>query len=196
MVLKRSYQVTSKYTRPFKRTRAASISRSLAIRKPELKEQYFRINASINAGNLQAVPLTIARGTESYQRIGDSIRIMSVDVLGYPAGQNSNNAVTCMIVCPKNSQTPLPVHFTAGSGSFYDMNKGWVLCTFQPLSSDGGGNNGCALGAMSYKFKYGMCQEYSDDVQQKNGLWFILSNFTGTAVTAQDCHIRIRYYDV
>ena len=196
MVLKRSYQVTSKYTRPFKRTRAASLSRALAIRKPELKEQYFRINAQINNGNIQAVPLVIGRGDQSYQRIGDSIRIMSVDVLGYPAGQFSTGGTTCMIVCPKNAQTPQPAHFTAGCGSFYDINKGWTLCQFQPLSSDGGGNNGCALGAFSYKFKMGMVQEYSDDVTQKNGLWFILSNFTGAGIVNQDCHIRIRYYDV
>ena len=196
MVLKRSYQVTSKYTRPFKRTRAASLSRALAIRKPELKEQYFRINAAVNNGNIQVVPLTIQRGDQSYQRIGDSIRIMSVDVLGYPAGQFANGGATTMIVCSKNSQPPVPTHFTAGSGCFYDINKGWTLCQYQPLSADGGGNNGCALGAFSYKFKMGMVSEYSDDVPQKNALWFILSNFTGAGIVGQDCHVRIRYYDV
>ena len=196
MVLKRSYQVSSKYTRPFKRTRASSISRALAIRKPELKEQYFRINAQINNGNIQVAPLTITRGDQSYQRIGDSVRIMSVDVIGYPAGQFSTGGATTMIVCSKNSQPPQPLHFTAGSGCFYDINKGWTLCQYQPLSSDGGGNNGCALGVFSKKFKMGMLQEYSDDVPQKNALWFILSNFTGAGITGQDCHVRIRYYDV
>ena len=196
MALKRSYQVTSKYTRPFKRTRAASLSRALAVRKPELKETLIRINAAINNGNIQVAPLTIARGDQSYQRIGDSVRIMSVEVIGYPAGQFSTGGVTTMIVCSKNSQPPQAPHFTSGSGSFYDMNKGWTLCQFQPLSSDGGGNNGCALGSFSKHFKMGMIQDYSDDVPQKNALWFILSNFTGAGIVGQDCHVRIRYYDV
>jgi len=198
MPLKRSFQVESKYTRPFKRTKYASLSRAIAVRKPELKETYFRVNGAVPAGTLKYVLLWTTRGLTSTNRVGDSIRIMSIDVMGYPCGTSGdNNAVpAALLIRPKNGEIPLPAHFTAGLGTFYDYNRGWTLDTFTPQSSDSGGGQGCAAGEFGWKYKTGMVQETSDDVVVKNAVYFVLNNNTASEILGVDATIRMRYYDV
>jgi hypothetical protein len=190
MVLKRSYQVDSKYTRPYKRTKT-SLSVALAIRKPELKEVFFRQNGGIAINTMALTSLAIPQGTASNQRIGDHVRIMSVHVQGLPTGQGST--ITASVVCPKNASTPAIGDFTAGAGNFYDMNKGWALAYWNTGVQ---GTNACMAKDFSYTFKMGMVQEYDGANFLRNGLFFCSPNSTGTAVTQQDCVIRVRYYDV
>ena len=198
MALKRSYQVESKYTRPFKRTKAASISRALTIRKPELKETYFRVNGSVPPGQLKYVLLWCTRGLTSTNRVGDSIRIMSIDVMGYPCGASADNNFVppALLVRPKNGEIPLPAHFTAGLGTFYDFNRGWTLDTFTAQSTDSGGGGACALGQFGWKYKTGMVQEVTDDVVVKNAIYYVLNNNTASEILGLDATIRMRYYDV
>lgn len=196
MALKRTYQVESKYTRPYKRTKY-SISRAIAIRKPELKETYFRVNGTVPPSTVKYTLLWVTRGTTSTNRVGDSIRIMSIDVMGYPCGTSGDNGIVpcAHLIRPKNGEIPLPAHFTSGPGTFYDFNRGWTLDTFHPNSTDTMFGNGCAMGQFGYKFKKGMVQELSDDQVVKNAVYFALNNNTPVDVLNVDCTIRMRYYD-
>jgi len=194
MVLKRTYQVDSKYTRPYKRTKAASLSRALAIRKPELKERFFRSNGGVAINTLVNTALNIPQGISSNERVGDQIRVMSVEVMGQP----TNQGVGCSIICPKNAGVPVIGDFASGGSGYYDINKGWALAYYLPNSIQSGGSIGCSNGVFKYSFKMGMIQDYDGaSVPLRNALYFCVPNNTGTAVDAvRDCTIRVLFYDV
>jgi hypothetical protein len=192
MKLERSYQVDSKYTRPYKRTKSASLSRALAIRKPELKEAFFRVNGNIAINSISVTALSIPQGTASNQRIGDHVRIMDLTVTGIPVGLTGPPCLASL-TCPKNSAGPVLGDFTSGVGNFYDINKGWVLRYW----NNGSQNSPiCGVNEFNYKFKMGMVQEYDGTGFIRNGLYFTVPNPNGTALTGQDCVVRVRYYDV
>lgn len=188
--LERTYQVSSKYTRPYKR--AKTINAALIRSTPELKEKFFRVNGTIAINSLSVTALTIDQGPGSDQRIGDRIRLMSIDVIGLPCG--SNAYVTASLVCPKNAVAPALGEFTAGAGNYYDGQRGWTLKNWIPQGTT---NSSCRPGDFSHSFKLGMCVDFvpGNPAFIKNGVYFCVPNSTATAVSGQDCMVRVRFYD-
>lgn len=196
--LKRTYQVG--YVPPSKRRRSskARMGRALALRMPEIKDiTLSRSIAQLDNGAITAAPLfeNILQGAAGNQRVGDRIRILSVEISGRAMG-DVNNA-TCTLVCPKiATRTPALADFTPVTGTLYDTTRGWSLMHFV---RDSGSLN--TLQTNRYTFPKGMLVTYDPDIGEttqvviQNEVYVCQINRTGVNVTNISYSIRIRYVD-
>jgi hypothetical protein len=144
--------------RPSRKTR---LNRQLALRTPEIKDiTLSRSIAQLDNGAITSSPIfeTIVQGNAGNQRIGDRIRVLSIEISGRPMGEVNNSTFT--FICPKlSSRTPLLGDFTPAVGTLYDTSRGWVVMHFV---RDSGSIN--ALQTMKKTFPKGMLVTYDPDI--------------------------------
>jgi len=197
-VLKRTYQVG--YMPPTKRARTskAKLSRALVLRTPEVKDITLnRTVAQLDNNSITSSPLfeQILQGAAGNQRVGDRIRVLSIEISGRAMG-DVNNA-TCALICPKiATRTPVLTDFTNAVGTLYDTTRGWVVMHFV---RDSGSLN--VLQRARYNFPKGMLVTYDPDIGEtaqvvtQNEVYVTQINRTGVNVTNLSYSIRIRYVD-
>jgi len=181
--------------RPSRKTR---LNRQLALRTPEIKDiTLSRSIAQLDNGGITSSPIfeTIVQGNAGNQRVGDRIRVLSIEISGRPMGEVNNSTFT--FICPKlSSRTPLLGDFTPAVGTLYDTSRGWVVMHFV---RDSGSIN--ALQTMKKTFPKGMLVTYDPDILEgtqtvtQNEVYAVNVNRTGVNVTAISYSIRIRYVD-
>lgn len=179
-------------------TRKARLNRQLALRTPEVKDVTLqRTIAQLDNGSITSAPIfeTILQGAAGNQRIGDRIRVLSIEIAGRPMGDVNNSTFT--FVCPKiATRTPVLGDFTNAVGTLYDTSRGWVLMHFV---RDSGNLN--ALQTMKKTFPKGMLVTYDPDIGEtaqvvtQNEVYAVNVNRTGVNVTNISYSIRIRYVD-
>jgi len=181
--------------RPSRKTR---LNRQLALRTPEVKDVTLsRVIAQLDNGGITSAPIfeQILQGTAGNQRIGDRIRVLSIEISGRPMGEVNNSTFT--FICPKiATRTPVLDDFTPAVGTLYDLSRGWVVMHFV---RDSGSIN--ALQTMKKTFPKGMLVTYDPDILEgaqvvtQNEVYAVNVNRTGVNVTAISYSIRIRYVD-
>jgi len=181
--------------RPSRKTR---LNRQLALRTPEIKDVTLsRSIAQLDNGAITSAPIfeEILQGTAGNQRVGDRIRVLSIEISGRPMGEVNNSTFT--FICPKiATRTPLLTDFTPAVGTLYDTSRGWVVMHFV---RDSGSIN--ALQTMKKTFPKGMLVTYDPDILEgpqvvtQNEVYAVNINRTGVNVTAISYSIRIRYVD-
>jgi len=179
-------------------SRKARLNRQLALRMPEVKDVTLqRTIAQLDNNSISSAPIfeTILQGAAGNQRIGDRIRVLSIEIAGRPMGDVNNSTFT--FVCPKiATRTPLLADFTNSVGTLYDTSRGWVLMHFV---RDSGNLN--ALQTMKKTFPKGMLVTYDPDIGEttqvvtQNEVYAVNVNRTGVNVTNISYAIRIRYVD-
>jgi len=181
--------------RPSRKTR---LNRQLALRTPEIKDVTLsRVIAQLDNGAITSAPIfeQIAQGTAGNQRVGDRIRVLSIEISGRPMGEVNNS--TFAFIRPKiATRTPVLTDFTPAVGTLYDTSRGWVVMHFV---RDSGSIN--ALQTMKKTFSKGMLVTYDPDILEgpqvvtQNEVYATNINRTGVNVTAISYSIRIRYVD-
>lgn len=181
--------------RPSRKTR---LNRQLALRTPEVKDCVVqRTIAQLDNNAITSAPIfeNILQGSAGNQRVGDRIRVLSIEVAGRAMGDVNNSTFT--FVCPKiATRTPLLTDFTGTTGTLYDLSRGWVLMHFV---RDSGSLN--CLQTMKKTFPKGMLVTYDPDVGEttqvvtENEVYATNVNRTGVNVTNISYSIRIRYVD-
>jgi len=202
MVLKRTYQAgyTPRKRRKVSRT---TLTRALALRKPEVKDIVLSRNLpqldSLPGGNLVNGSLfsNIVQGSGNTNRIGDKIRVLSIEISGYVAGTSSSCLAT--LVCPNNSQrAPQLSDFGDQVGNYYDLSYGWELYRFirDPIMKT-------VEQGFKYTFPLGMVVHYDQPTEDfpfgrvsKNEVWSTIINSTNNDVAGINYTIRIRFVDV
>lgn len=155
--LKRTYQVG--YQPPSKRRRMSKpkLVRSLALAKPEIKDVVLtRTIDEIFAGEINCAGLfgAISQGVSGSTRIGDRIRVLSIEVCGNVFG--TSGYTTFSVVCPNRAdRVPIRADFGASVGALYDHSNGWNLMHYlrDPSNFD-------VLQRTTYKFPLGMVVHY------------------------------------
>jgi len=200
--LKRSYQAGYG---PRKRRKIArpTLTRALAMRKPEVKDVVLSRNLpdldSLPEGNISALPLfsNIVQGNGNTNRIGDKIRVLSIEIAGAVAGAASSSL--CTLVCPNNAQRdPKITDFGSQIGNHYDLSHGWELYRFirdaAGLTIEQG---------FKYTFPLGMVvsyeppsEEFPFGITSKNEVYACHVNSTNTDINGINYTIRIRFVDV
>lgn len=193
--LKRTYQVG--YMPPSKRTRSyKSVARSLVLNKPEVKDIVITQptkqidNNDIFTNNVLNL---IEQGVSGSSRVGDRIRVLSIEVTGRLCGDAASGTVHIHV--PNQAQRiPLLSDFSTGVGSLMDLSHGWEMGAFtrDPLKSQ--------VGTIKYKFPKGMVVLYDRNSEEssviKNAILITHPNATGSNLTNINYSIRIRYTDV
>lgn len=199
-VLKRTYQAG--YIGPNKRRRYTkpSINKTLALRKPEVKDVVFsRSISSIDAGDINAAGLFngITQGVKNSNRIGDRIRVLSIEVCGNVFGTSGFS--TFSVVCPNRAdRVPEAADFGTQIGKLYDSSNGWNLMHYvrDPGSL-------LALQKTSYRFPLGMVVHYDQPSEaEPNG--FVSKNevyMCHLAPPLDDANdisytVRVRFVDI
>jgi len=194
--MKRSYQVQSKYTKGSARAKRMAIPYTPSLRKPEVKDLVIAKNvAQLDNGNIDTAPIfdLITLGASGAQRIGDQIRVLSIEVAGRAMGEVNN--ASFVLVCPNEAtRVPLLTDFADRPGNLMDLSHGWVLMHH---IRDSGSLN--CLQVEKYTFPKGMIVKYDrrTDISRaiKNQVYSCTINTTGANVTAISYSIRIRYVD-
>jgi len=179
-------------------TRKARLNRQLALRTPEVKDVTLnRTIAQLDNNSSSCLPIfeTILQGAAGNQRIGDRIRVLSIEISGRAMGDVNNSVF--QFVCPNiSTRTPALSDFTSAVGNLYDLSRGWVVMYFL---RDSGSLN--ALQTMKKTFAKGMLVTYDPDIGEstqvvtKNEVYACNINRTGVNVTNISYSIRIRYVD-
>lgn len=160
--LKRTYQAG--YTPPTKRRKVnkVSLTRALAVRKPEIKDVVLtRTIDEVFAGEINAAGIfsAIQQGSKGSQRIGDRIRVLSIEVCGNVFGTSGYPVFS--VVCPNRAdRTPLREDFGSSVGALYDHSNGWNLMHY--LRDPQALNN---LQKTVYKFPLGMVVHYDQPTE-------------------------------
>lgn len=188
MALKRTYQVDSKYIRPYKRTKSMIVPVSRRPLVPEVKELLLPFNiAQINAGAVSVTVATdIVQGTAANNRLGNRVKLLSIEVTG------KMDFGSLLLVCPKNSFiAPSIANFSNGLIPFYDADQGWTVLAWSPDSQ----NIVCDYGARVKKFPNGMDVQWDGVSACKNHIYLCIINRTGVNLTTVSGNIRLRYVD-
>lgn len=199
--LKRTYQAG--YMPPSKRRRIspkAKLTRQLALRKPEVKDVVLnRSIASVATGaiNADGIFKAISQGTSGSTRIGDQIRVLSIEISGRVYGLTAVDA-TFSVVRPNDAtRTPLLTDFSSAIGGLYDLSRGWVL---HHSFRDAQTNN--VLQPTLIKFPLGMLVKYDPPTEaepdarpNKNEVYMCHVNNTGQANVSISYSVRIRFVD-
>lgn len=155
--LKRTYQAGYMPSSKRRRISKAKLTRSLVLAKPEVKDIVFnRVINLVDAGQISAAGIFggITQGVLNSNRIGDRIRVLSVEVCGNVFG--SNGSLTFSAVCPNRAdREPERADFGGTVGALYDHSNGWELMHFirDPASL-------ATLQKTTYKFPLGMVVHY------------------------------------
>jgi len=192
--LKRTYQVG--YMPPTKRSRSYKVAtRALVLNKPEVKDIVINQptkqvdNNDIFSNNILNL---IEQGVSGSNRIGDKIRVLSIEVTGRLTGDAASGTVI-MHVPNQAQRVPLLTDFSTSVGTLMDLSHGWVLGTFtrDPLQKQ--------IGKLIYKFPKGMVVHYDRNTESstviKNAVLLTHPNTTGSNLTNINYSVRIRYTD-
>lgn len=197
--LKRTYQVG--YQPPTKRSRLAKpkLTRQLALRTPEIKDivlsrtiAQLDNNAIDSAGIFSAIVQGISGGT----RIGDQIRVLSIEVSGRVYGQTALDATFALIRTNDASRPPQLGDFGTTIGGLYDHSHGWVV---HESFRDAQTNN--VMQKQVFTFPLGMIVKYTtgseaeESVPNRNEIFAVHVNRTGANNTVISYSIRVRFVD-
>lgn len=191
MALKRTYQVDSKYTRPYKRTKSMIVPVSRRPLVPEVKELLipFTVPQVDNNTVVNVLATPINQGVAGNQRVGNRVKLLSIEVTG------QLDFGSMLLVCPKNSsEPPLISQFSNGKVPFFDADRGWTLMGFSP-GALGNVNTIMDYGQLVKKFPRGMNLEYDANIPTKNALFLCFVNRTGVNITGISGNIRLRFVD-
>lgn len=182
-------------------SRKAKLTRQLALRKPEVKDVVLvRSIAQVNNGSVNASGLfqAIQQGTLGSNRVGDQIRVLSIEVLGRVYGLQALD-MTFSLVRPNQAQrTPLLTDWSSAIGGQYDLSRGWVLHhSFRDSQT-----NNVIYEPKKITFPQGMLVKYDpptesepDALPNKNEVYACHVNNTGTNAITISYSIRIRFVD-
>jgi hypothetical protein len=189
--MKRSYQVESKYTRGSKRAKRDnySLTRALALRKPEIKEYIAeRTIAQLDNGSISQTLITaIDQGAAFNERIGDKIKVLSIEVAGHVGAEAPNWG---LMYCPKNNSQVSSSDIIGTAQGYLPANYGWTLNTFSGVGEQ-------RIFHWKYSFPLGMDVHWnSDAVIQRNPVYLCFGNYSGTNVTKIAATFRVRYVDL
>lgn len=189
MALKRTYQVDSKYTRPYKRTKSMIVPVSRCPLVPEVKELLLPFNiAQINNLGFQAVLCTdIVQGTAANNRLGNRVKLLSIEITA------KNEFASMIVVCPKNAFiSPSAANFSLSVAPFYDADQGWTLMAWQP---DFPNSTVVNYGVMKKNFPNGMDVQWDGASACKNHIYLCFYNRSGANAVNISGTIRLRYVD-
>lgn len=190
MALKRTYQVDSKYTRPYKRTKSMTVPVSRRPLVPEVKELLLPFSiGQVDNGTVSAILATqITQGVAGNNRIGNRVKLLSIEVTGvFDFG-------SMLLVCPKvSTDIPIASYFSNGKVPFYDADRGWTLLGFSPGAI--GNNTVMDYGQCIKKFPSGMNIEFDAGQPLKNALFVCFVNRTGVNMTNISGNVRLRFVD-
>lgn len=197
--LKRTYQVG--YQPPTKRSRLSKpkLTRQLALRTPEIKDIVLnRTIAQLNNNAIDSAGIFVAitQGISGGTRIGDQIRVLSIEVAGRVYGQTALDSTFALIRPNDASRAPELSDFGTTIGGFYDHSHGWVV---HESFRDAQTNN--VMQKQLFTFPLGMIVKYTlpteaeESVPNKNEIYAVHLNRTGTNNTVISYSIRVRYVD-
>jgi len=182
-------------------SRKAKLTRQLALRKPEVKDVVLvRSIAQVNNGSVNASGLfqAIQQGTLGSNRVGDQIRVLSIEILGRVYGLQALD-MTFSLVRPNQAQrTPLLTDWSSAIGGQYDLSRGWVLHhSFRDAQT-----NNVIYEPKKITFPQGMLVKYDpptesepDALPNKNEVYACHVNNTGLNAITISYSIRIRFVD-
>lgn len=174
----------SKYKRLARRVTAIS---------PEVKIiTYSSVLADIGNNAAAGIDLftPIIEGTGDNERIGDKIKVKSIEVRGIHS--DNNDKVDLYLVNPHDLGTPAVGDFVGTVGGHYFKNKGTEIYHKGPTTGSSV-NDVCAI--RKYFSKYPLGVHYtSADVPDKNRYWLIIINRSGIVFTA-NLSVKIKYID-
>lgn len=197
--LKRTYQAG--YQPPAKRSRSAKakLNRSLTLRKPEVKDVVLtRTIDEVFAGDINAAGLfgAITQGVSGSTRIGDRIRVLSIEVCGNVFG--TSGYPTFSVVCPNRAdRVPLRADFGSSVGALYDHSNGWCLMHYirDPFALN-------TLQKTTYTFPLGMVVHYDQPNEDeplgnvsKNEVYLCHMPDPSNDGTQIKYNVRIRFVD-
>lgn len=198
--LKRTYQAG--YLGPNKRRRYSktTINKALTIRRPEVKDVVFSRSISlVDAGGISAAGLFngITQGVKNSNRIGDRIRVLSIEVAGNVFGISGFS--TFSVVCPNRAdRVPDVADFGTQSGRLYDSSNGWNLMHYV--------RDPAALSALQktvYRFPLGMVVHYDQPSESepngnvsKNEVYFCHLPAPLDDAESISYTVRVRFVDV
>lgn len=131
------------------------------------------------------------QGPGGSQRIGNNIKILSVEMAGRLGGDNADTDVH--IVCPKIvNDVPNTTYFSQTIGAFYDSAQGWMLFRW---GNDTNHENRINFGTQVYKFPQGMDVHFNENNPVKNALYLCITNWSGVNAINISGTIRLRYVD-
>lgn len=194
MPLKRTYQVPSKYTagvakRP--KMMLPPVSRRPLV--PEVKEINVLVTVPqvVNGGFFNTnITGAINQGTAGSDRVGNRIKLLSVEVTGRACGTTGD--MTMLLVVPKNSFSIVSGNFTATVGPVFDADVGWTIGAW---TRDPEKHTILQTGEMIRKFSSGMDVQWDAASPVKNHIFFVLKNNTGANVDNTSCNVRLRFVD-
>lgn len=180
-----------------------SLKRQLALRTPEVKDVVLSRNVptldSLTGGNLTQAALfsNIIQGTQNTNRIGDKIRVLSIEISGSVAGIGGQSLAT--LICPNNAQRdPQLTDFGDQVGNYYDLSHGWELYRFIRDAASKTVEQG-----FKYTFPMGMVVSYDPPSEafpfgqvSKNEVYAVHVNTTNADISGINYTIRIRFVDV
>jgi hypothetical protein len=179
------------YSRSAKRQRRnpQSLSRALALRKPEIKEYLAeRVIPQLDNSTISTTLVTdIIQGPGFSERIGDKIKVLSIEVWGHVGAERVNWA---SLYCPKNNSQVSSTDFVGTAQGLIHSNTAWELGKFH-----GYGETNCFI--MKKSFPLGMDIHWNNDgVVQRNPVYLTFGNRSGLNVTLIAATFRVRYVDI
>lgn len=197
--LKRTYQVG--YQPPTKRSKISKpkLTRQLALRTPEIKDIVLsRTVAQVANGAIDSAGIfaAIVTGISGGTRIGDQIRVLSIEVSGRVYGQTALDSTFALIRPNDASRAPAVGDFGTTIGGLYDHSHGWVVHeSFRDVQT----NN--VMQKQLFTFPLGMIVKYTTGTEQeasvpnRNEIYACHLNKTGANVTLISYSIRVRFVD-
>lgn len=200
--LKRTYQAGYMPSSKRRKVSKPTLTRALALRKPEVKDVVLtRTIDSLDASaggtvNRVGIFAPILQGVKNSNRIGDKIRVLSIQVTGRATGINENTSF--QLICPNNAtRVPQISDFAQGLGNLYDLSNGWVLTNFVRDAA------GKTIINYTHTFPLGMIVHYDqpsesfpDGQVSKNEVYATNINTTTSDITGINYSIRVRFVDV
>jgi len=198
--LKRTYQVGYEPSAKKRRVVKTKLTRQLALRKPEIKDVVLvRSIAQVNNGavNASGIFQAIQQGTLGSNRIGDQIRVLSIEVSGRVYGLTALDSTFALIRPNDAKRVPLLTDWSSAIGGQYDLSRGWVL---HHSFRDAQTNNVIQMEKIT--FPLGMLVKYDpptetepDALPNKNEVYACHVNNTGTNCVTISYSIRVKFVD-
>lgn len=159
--------------------------------KPELKEYCGNALANVAANSLKGVILanSIVQGTGPSQRIGNKIRIKSIDVIGT---YTSNASVTTPLYAIFGSIKEV-ASSASPEGPFYTTDQAslWAWDQYDPLAKNTFAFRKTFPGS-GYEVRY---DPVTQQVQGDRDPRVVINNLYGPLLNGNNIFLRIRYYD-
>lgn len=174
-----------------KKAKTTKVSKPMTYCKPELKEYIGNSNGNVPANALKSLIIagSIVQGTGPNQRIGNKIRIKSIDVIGT---YTSNAGFTTPLYAIFGSLKDIAA---AGSpeGPFYttDVATLWDWDQYDPLAK----NTYCfrkTFAGAGYEVRYDPITQLP---QGDHDPRVVINNLAGVLVNGNNIYLRVRYYD-